>query len=138
MAFDNPQGSPAGGPNPIDMHVGGRIRLRRRLIGVSQERLAHDLGLTFQQVQKYERGANRVSASKLYEIAKSLQCDVGYFFEGLSDPASTELLDSGQEVVIHEFLAAPEGIELARLFPKINRGRRGLLNLVRAMAEEGI
>ena len=60
-------------PNPVDLHVGGRIRMRRKLLGVSQERLADDLGLTFQQVQKYERGANRVSASKLYEIAKSLR-----------------------------------------------------------------
>ena len=62
-------------PNPVDLYVGGRIRMRRRSLGVSQEKLAEDLGLTFQQVQKYERGANRVSASKLYEIARSLQID---------------------------------------------------------------
>ena len=60
-------------PNPVDLHVGGRVRMRRKLLGVSQEQLADSLGLTFQQVQKYERGANRVSASKLYEIAKTLQ-----------------------------------------------------------------
>ena len=59
-------------PNPIDLHVGGRIRMRRKVLGVSQERLAEALGLTFQQVQKYERGSNRVSASKLYEIARFL------------------------------------------------------------------
>ena len=75
-------------PNPVDLHVGGRIRMRRKLLGVSQERLADDLGLTFQQVQKYERGANRVSASKLYEIAKSLQTSIAYFFEGLVDPST--------------------------------------------------
>src|SRR3954468_5429255 len=75
------------GPNPVDLHVGARIRMRRKLLGVSQERLADQLGLTFQQVQKYERGANRVSASKLYEIARALQTSVAYFFEGL---ASTE------------------------------------------------
>ena len=73
------------GPNPIDLHVGARIRMRRRLLGVSQERLAEALGLTFQQVQKYERGANRVSASKLYEIARTLQTPVTYFFDGLAD-----------------------------------------------------
>src|SRR3954464_8804994 len=73
-------------PNPVDMHVGGRVRMRRKLLGVSQEQLADSLGLTFQQVQKYERGANRVSASKLYEIAKTLQVPVSFFFDGLADP----------------------------------------------------
>lgn len=149
MAFDSssssePKPEPAVGwsPNPVDLHVGGRIRTRRKLLGVSQEVLAHDLGLTFQQVQKYERGANRVSASKLYEIAKSLQCGIGHFFDGLPDPASASaelLADSGQEVMIHDFLMTPEGIELAALFPKIRRGRvrRRILDLVRAMVEEG-
>ena len=73
-------------PNPVDLHVGARIRLRRRMQGVSQEKLADALGLTFQQVQKYERGANRVSASKLYEIAAALRAPVAYFFDGLADP----------------------------------------------------
>ena len=68
-------------PNPVDLHVGARIRLRRRMQGVSQEKLAEALGLTFQQVQKYERGANRVSASKLYEIAAALRAPVDAFFE---------------------------------------------------------
>ncbi|MEK7201799.1 MAG: helix-turn-helix domain-containing protein [Patescibacteria group bacterium] len=140
MAFDgSSQGAPESGPNPVDLHVGGRIRMRRRLIGVSQESLAHDLGLTFQQVQKYEKGANRVSASKLYEIAKSLQCGIGYFFEGLNDPATAKadgVTDSGAELFIHDFLMTPEGVELAALFPKIKRGRRGVLNLVKAMSEE--
>ena len=83
-------------PNPVDLHVGARVRMRRRLRGVSQEKLAESLGLTFQQVQKYERGANRISASKLYEIAASLQTPVGYFFEGLADPSA---LDSAAEGV---------------------------------------
>lgn len=140
MAFDgSSQGAPESGPNPIDLHVGGKIRLRRKIIGASQERLAHDLGLTFQQVQKYERGANRVSASKLYEIAKSLQTSIAYFFEGLPDPSTAKadgVTDSGAELTIHDFLMTPEGVELAALFPKINRGRRSILNLVKAMAEE--
>jgi ribosome-binding protein aMBF1 (putative translation factor) len=69
-----------GFPNPIDVHVGSRIRLRRTLLGLSQERLADALGLTFQQVQKYERGANRVSSSRLYDLARTLDVSLPYFF----------------------------------------------------------
>jgi transcriptional regulator with XRE-family HTH domain len=124
-------------PNPIDLHVGARIRMRRKILGVSQERLAEDLGLTFQQVQKYERGANRVSASKLYEIAKSLQSSVGYFFEGLADTTGEGMAEGG-EAFVHDFLMTPEGLELASLFPRITRAkvRRRILELVRSMAEE--
>ena len=123
-------------PNPVDLHVGARIRMRRKILGVSQERLADDLGLTFQQIQKYERGANRVSASKLYEIAKSLQSPVGYFFEGLVD-ATTGLSETGDNFV-HDFLMTDEGLELATVFPRISRAkvRRRILDLVRSMAEE--
>jgi transcriptional regulator with XRE-family HTH domain len=126
-------------PNPIDLHVGARIRMRRKILGVSQERLADDLGLTFQQVQKYERGANRVSASKLYEIARSLQSSVSYFFEGLADPTDADgMNETGSEQFVHDFLMTPEGLELASLFPKISRGkvRRRILDLVRSMADE--
>ena len=125
-------------PNPVDLHVGTRIRMRRKLLGISQERLADDLGLTFQQVQKYERGANRVSASKLYEIARSLKTSIAYFFEGLADPANPgEESDSGEQSV-HDFLMTPEGLELAGLFPRVPqpRIRRRILELVRSMAEE--
>lgn len=124
-------------PNPIDLHVGARIRMRRKILGVSQERLAEDLGLTFQQIQKYERGANRVSASKLYEIAKSLQSSVGYFFEGLADTTGEGVAEGG-EPFVHDFLMTSEGLELAALFPKITRPkvRRRILELVRSMAEE--
>ncbi|HTK34902.1 MAG TPA: helix-turn-helix domain-containing protein [Caulobacteraceae bacterium] len=126
------------GPNPVDLHVGARIRMRRKLLGVSQERLADQLGLTFQQVQKYERGANRVSASKLYEIARALQTSVTYFFDGLADT-----IDPGLEVIegrefMHDLVMTPEGLELAALFPKLKRGRvrRRVLDLVKALAEE--
>lgn len=124
-------------PNPVDLHVGARIRMRRKILGVSQERLAEDLGLTFQQVQKYERGANRVSASKLYEIARSLQSSVGYFFEGLGATTGDGVAEAG-EPFVHDFLMTPEGLELAALFPKITRlkVRRRILELVRSMAEE--
>ena len=126
------------GPNPVDLHVGARIRMRRKLLGVSQERLADQLGLTFQQVQKYERGANRVSASKLYEIAKALQTSVAYFFDGLADTVDPGLeLIEGHEFV-HELVMTPEGLELASLFPKLKRGRvrRRVLDLVKALAED--
>src|SRR5271170_2236566 len=79
---------PERSPNPIDVHVGLQVRLRRKELKISQEKLAESLGLTFQQVQKYERGANRISASKLYEIARALRAPVSYFFDGLADPAS--------------------------------------------------
>lgn len=124
-------------PNPIDRHVGLRIRLRRRELGVSQERLADSIGLTFQQVQKYERAANRVSASKLWEVARALRTSVTYFYDGLSeavaDPSGGEDDDT-----VQAFLLTPEGMEMAALFPQIRRSRvrRRLLELVRAMAEE--
>jgi transcriptional regulator with XRE-family HTH domain len=115
--------------------------MRRKLLGVSQEQLADSLGLTFQQVQKYERGANRVSASKLYEIAKTLQVPVSFFFDGLADPMDGSDGDEvGQQAerIVQDFLTTPDGLELAEVFPKIGRGRvrRQVLDLVRAMAEE--
>ncbi len=128
------------GPNPIDLHVGARIRMRRRLLGVSQERLAEALGLTFQQVQKYERGANRVSASKLYEIARTLQTPVTYFFDGLADAGEIEHGDVLSEQAVSDFLLTSEGMELAALFPRIRRGpvRRRILELLRALTDESI
>jgi len=115
--------------------------MRRKLLGVSQEQLAHSLGLTFQQVQKYERGANRVSASKLYDIAKTLKAPVSYFFDGLADPASGSEADEPSRQaaqMLQDFLATTEGMELAELFPRIGRSRvrRQVLDLVRAMANE--
>ena len=128
---------PAMGPNPIDRHVGLRIRMRRKELGISQERLAESIGLTFQQVQKYERAANRVSASKLWEMSRALSTNISYFYEGLGDiiemPGSNLPRESMQD-----FLMTPEGIELAAVFPKIAKGRvrRKILDLVRAMAGE--
>ena len=114
--------------------------MRRKVLGVSQEKLAEELGLTFQQVQKYERGANRVSASKLYEIARALSSPVSYFFDGLTDPsiAGARAAGDGAEQFMHDFLMTPEGLELAAAFPKIRRGRvrRRLLDLVRCMVDE--
>ncbi len=126
-------------PNPIDLHVGGRVRIRRKILGVSQDQLAAALGLTFQQVQKYERGSNRVSASKLYQIATTLQVPISFFFEGLADPAD-ETLDAASKAErgVHAFLTTPEGLEMAQLFPRISRGRvrRQVLDLVRTMTDD--
>lgn len=127
-------------PNHVDLHVGGRVRMRRKMLDLSQDQLADAIGLTFQQVQKYERGANRISSSKLYEIAKTLQVPVSFFFDGLADPATTEVTEiankaQASERIISEFISTPEGMELAELFPKIDRGpvRRQIVDLVRAM-----
>ena len=119
-------------PNPVDRHVGLRIRLRRRELGLSQERLADAIGLTFQQVQKYERAANRVSASKLWEMSRALSIPVSYFYGGLDDTA----MAAAPRDEVQEFLLTPEGVELASSFLKISRSqvRRKILDLVRAVA----
>jgi transcriptional regulator with XRE-family HTH domain len=125
------------GPNPVDRHVGLRIRLRRKELGISQERLAESIGLTFQQVQKYERAANRVSASKLWDMSRALSTNIGYFYEGLGDGVEIHGSNLPRET-LHEFLLTPEGMELATVFPKVAKGRvrRKILDLVRAMAGE--
>lgn len=126
-------------PNIVDLHVGMRIRLRRRAISVSQDRLAKALGLTFQQVQKYERGLNRVSASKLYDIARTLNTPISYFFEGLADPEdrlNTAVAEPDGVEFFYELVMTPEGMELAALFPRIDRRRRRLmLDMARALSD---
>lgn len=129
-------------PNPIDVHVGRRVRQRRKAMGVTQERLADDLGLTFQQVQKYERGANRVSASKLYEIAVALQTGTEYFFDGLADPSQLKTgggeAEPASEKFVNAFLMSSEGLELAELFSRLKspRLRKRIVELVRSMVED--
>jgi len=128
---------PERGPNPVDRHVGLRIRMRRKELGISQERLAESIGLTFQQVQKYERAANRVSASKLWEMSRALSTSIGYFYDGLGEGVEPPGSNLPREAM-QDFLMTPEGIELAAVFPKVPRGRlrRKILDLIRAMAEE--
>jgi len=123
-------------PDPADIHVGGRIRLRRKMLEISQERLAEELGLTFQQVQKYERGANRVSASKLYAIAKSLNVPVSFFFDGLSD--ADDRPDAEASTSLSALLESPDSLALATAYAKIRSTthRRNILNLVRGIAED--
>src|ERR1700739_729930 len=106
-------GRGTGVPNPIDVHVGGRIRMRRLLLGMNQETLANALGLTFQQVQKYEGGANRVSASRLSAMADILSVPISYFFGDLR-PAAAEISPEDQRW--REYLQRPETIEFIRLY----------------------
>lgn len=124
--------------NPIDSHVGGRIRLRRNMIGMSQERLGDNLGITFQQVQKYEKGTNRVGASRLQAIAGILGVPVAYFFENapgqdvISNGGFAE--DSGATSLM-EFCSSAEGLQLNRAFIAIadTKVRRKVLDLVKAL-----
>ena len=122
------------GPHPVDRHVGLRIRMRRKEMGVSQERLAESLGITFQQVQKSERGANRVSASKLWEIAGALKTPVVYFYDGLGDQEAL----AAQRDATQDFMLSAEGIELMACFPRITEPaiRRKIVELVRVVADE--
>jgi len=128
-------------PNPIDVHVGNRVRMRRMLIGMSQERLGKELGLTFQQVQKYEKGTNRISASRLYRIAQILGVPVQYFFEDLpqsvAGPAPAEgMAEARDHTMIMDFLNSSEGLQLNRHFAAIKdpNVRRAVVELVRNLA----
>lgn len=124
-------------PNPIDLHVGRRIRQRRRLLGVTQERLAEDLGLTFQQVQKYERGANRVSASKLYEVARSLRTTIGHFFEGLPEPSDTPIATPIEDDPMAAFAADLGALQVARVWPRLSTRRKRLAaELIEELADD--
>ena len=122
-------------PHPVDIHVGGRLRQRRRLRQMSQAALGARMGLTFQQLQKYERGANRISASKLHEAATALTTPVAWFFEDL--PQETLAPMDPRPTLAVKFLASSEGLELARLVPGLTeRRRKSLLALIRVLAED--
>lgn len=124
--------------NQIDLHVGRRVRLRRKACGLSQQALATMLGLTFQQVQKYERGTNRISASKLFQIAHALRVPVEFFFGGLSDRSQAEEQADDPASIADALLASQGGLELAKAYLHIRqpRIRRGLVNLAEALAKE--
>lgn len=122
--------------HPVDRHVGLRIRMRRKELGVSQEKLADAVGLTFQQVQKYERGSNRVSASRLWEIAAALQVTINYFYEGLPEP--TEVAAGPVRRDVEDLLLTHDGPELAASFLKVRdpKVRRKLVELIRSLADD--
>jgi transcriptional regulator with XRE-family HTH domain len=125
-------------PNPTDKHVGGRVRMRRMMLGMSQEKLGDALSLTFQQVQKYEKGTNRIGASRLQQIAHSLQVPVAFFFEGAPDvPGSAGPLgEAPSPAYVSDFLATSDGLALTKAFMRIKDAklRRRIVDLVAQIA----
>ena len=128
-------------PNPTDVHVGSRVRMRRTMLSMSQEKLGDQLGITFQQVQKYEKGTNRIGASRLKDIATILEVEPGYFFDDapvLSPPgANTGFAEAGSSsTYLVDFISSAEGLALNRAFAQIpdNKVRKRVVDLVEAMA----
>lgn len=125
-------------PNPIDKYVGSRVRMRRLMLGMSQEKLGDKLGITFQQVQKYEKGTNRVSASRLHAMSDILQVPVPFFFEGA--PQNAGRVPKGAEApspaYLSDFLANSDGLKLVKAFTKIGDAglRRSVVRLVEQIA----
>ncbi|MGE5504295.1 MAG: helix-turn-helix domain-containing protein [Actinomycetota bacterium] len=116
---------PSGAPNPIDVHVGGRVRLRRTLLGMSQEKLGEMIGLTFQQVQKYERGANRISCSRLFDLARVLDVPVSFFYDDMPEEVQ-------QQSPVHIIKGPTHLAEEVAPFEADPMTRRETLELVRA------
>jgi transcriptional regulator with XRE-family HTH domain len=125
-------------PNPIDKHVGSRVRMRRVLIGMSQEKLGEALGLTFQQVQKYEKGTNRIGASRLQQISTILGVPVSFFFDGApgGEVVKSGLSDSASSAFVVDFLSTTEGLQLNKAFVRIKdpKVRRRVVDLVAALS----
>ncbi len=132
-------------PDPIDASIGSRLRLRRLAMGFSQETLAKSLGITFQQIQKYERGANRIFASRLFHLARVLRVPVSYFFQGLSpqgetlsagDASNAQDASAGENV--HELLNKSDVLRLIQAYSRIKdpRVRRQIYSLVKAVGEQ--
>lgn len=128
-------------PNPIDIHVGSRVRLRRNMLGMSQEKLGEKLGITFQQVQKYEKGTNRVGASRLQAIASILEAPVSFFFEDAPGQGANHAKgfseDSATSYVV-DFISSAEGLQLNRAFVRITdpKLRRKIIDLVRTIGSD--
>lgn len=126
-------------PDPTDKHVGSRVRMRRMMLGMSQEKLGDALKLTFQQVQKYEKGANRIGASRLQQIAEALQVPVSFFFEGAPPGQGTSpgLAEAPPSAYVADFLATSDGLALIKAFVQIKDGRvrRRIVHLVEAIVE---
>jgi transcriptional regulator with XRE-family HTH domain len=125
-------------PNPTDKHVGSRVRMRRMMLSMSQEKLGDALDLTFQQVQKYEKGTNRIGASRLQQIAHILQVPVSFFFEGGPDQDATSPGDAPSPAYVADFLSTADGLTLTRAFMRIKdpKLRRRIVDLVRQIAGE--
>lgn len=125
--------------NPIDGQVGNRVRLRRMLVGMSQERLGELLGLTFQQVQKYEKGVNRIGAGRLYQVAQILGVPINYFYEGVINQSAESIRNGDSSTPpVMEFLSSGEGLQLTLAFMRIkdSKVRKRVIDLVKSLAEE--
>jgi transcriptional regulator with XRE-family HTH domain len=129
-------------PNPIDKHVGSRVRMRRMMLSMSQEKLGDALGLTFQQVQKYEKGTNRIGASRLQQISNILQVPVSFFFEGAphigGERHSGGMSEAPSPAYVSDFLATSDGLSLTKSFMRIKNSklRRRIVDLVEQIAGE--
>ncbi|WP_378945126.1 helix-turn-helix domain-containing protein [Mesorhizobium sp. ANAO-SY3R2] len=128
-------------PNPTDVHVGGRIRLRRNMLGMSQEKLGESLGITFQQIQKYEKGTNRVGASRLQAISQILSVPVAFFFEDAPGQDGSEhkgLAEDSSASFVVDFLSSAEGLQLNRAFARISnpKVRRKVIELAKVLADD--
>jgi transcriptional regulator with XRE-family HTH domain len=131
----------SGAPNPVDIHVGARVRLRRTLLGMSQEKLGEAIGLTFQQVQKYERGANRVGASRLYDLSRVLEVPVSFFFDDMPDEISSKSVHERREMsespdpFDNDPMNRRETLELVRAYYRITdpNQRKKIFELVKSM-----
>jgi transcriptional regulator with XRE-family HTH domain len=127
-------------PNPIDKHVGSRVRMRRMMLSMSQEKLGDALGLTFQQVQKYEKGTNRIGASRLQQISNILQVPVSFFFEGAPHVPGTGrhegMGEAPSPAYVSDFLATSDGLALTKAFTRIHDSklRRRIVDLVEQIA----
>ncbi len=133
---------PSGKPNPVDVHVGGRVRLRRTLLGMSQEKLGEAIGLTFQQVQKYERGANRIGASRLWDLSRVLECPISFFFEEMDEstasasPRNLNVESADIEPPESDPMAKRETLELVRAYYRIKdyHVRRRIYELAKSLS----
>ena len=123
-------------PNPVDKYVGSRVRMRRIMLGMSQEKLGEALGLTFQQIQKYEKGTNRVGASRIQQISEILQVPVSFLFEGGPTGNAGQGFEGASPTYVSDFLATSEGLALTRAFTRIADAklRRSIVDLVEQIA----
>jgi|TARA_Y100000294_G_scaffold166739_1_gene175323 transcriptional regulator with XRE-family HTH domain len=135
---------PPGVPNPVDIHVGSRVRLRRTLLGLSQEKLGDAVGLTFQQIQKYERGANRIGSSRLFQLSRILDVPISFFFDEMPSglktverQVSVGLREHEQKTMEPDPLARRETLELVRAYYRISdhRVRKRLFELTKSIAQ---
>lgn len=141
MAETKKKTKPKPKPNPIDIHVGTRVRLRRTMLGLSQEKLGDSLGITFQQIQKYEKGSNRIGASRLQKLSEILKTPISFFFEDAPSSEKTMvggLSEADSPNYLVDFLSTSEGLQLNKAFANIKdpKVRKKIIDLVCSLADE--